>query len=149
MIYIRIIDGVVVDRALFEGAMPDDWPDRAAWIEHETAQIGWRLEAGTLLPPSEDATAPAPAVDDYRLAIQAVLDQAAQARRYDSGNSLASYAASTNPQWSSEAQAFIRWRDQVWAYAYAELGKVEAGEREQPGILEFLQELPAVAWPAA
>jgi len=30
----------------------------------------------------------------------------------------------------------------VWAYAYAELAKVMAGEREQPTVETFLAELP-------
>lgn len=88
-----------------------------------------------------------PTQGDYRRAIQGHVDSAAQARQYDTGASCASYAASTIPAWSAEAQAFIAWRDGVWAYAYAEMAKVEAGHRSQPSIEEFLAELPAIAWP--
>lgn len=86
--------------------------------------------------------------EDYRLAIQAHVDAAAQARRYDGGVSLASYVASSNPAWAAEATAFVAWRDAVWAYAYAELDKVLAGQREQPGVEVFLGELPVIEWPA-
>ena len=34
-----------------------------------------------------------------------------------------------------------------WSYATAELEKVTAGERAQPGIEEFVGELPAFVWP--
>lgn len=86
-------------------------------------------------------------VEDYRLAIQAHVDAAAQSRSYDSGTSLASYVASTNPQWAGEAAAFVAWRDAVWAYAYAELDKVVSAEREQPTIAAFIGELPLIDWP--
>ena len=102
--------------------------------------------------PAEIAALPSPPVvteDDYRRAIQLHVDATAQSRRYDNGNSLASYKDSTIPQWSDEAVAFIAWRDQVWLYAYAELDKVMAGEREQPSVEEFIGELPKMEWQGA
>ena len=104
-----------------------------------------RLIEGNLVP--YDPSPPAPTQDDYRRAIQARIDETARVRRYDSGASCASYAASTVPAWAAEAQAFIAWRDAVWAYAYAELARVEAGERPQPTVDEFLAELPTITWP--
>lgn len=88
-----------------------------------------------------------PSIDDYRRAIQAHVDSAAQARSYDSGITCASYLGSTVPAWAAEASAFVAWRDAVWAYAYTELAKVEAGEREQPTVTEIIGELPAMVWP--
>lgn len=85
-------------------------------------------------------------VDDFRNAIQWKVDGKAQERRYDSGNSLASYVNSTIPAWKEEAKAFVAWRDQVWAYAYAELEKVQNGERDEPTIKDFLAELPELVW---
>lgn len=97
----------------------------------------------------EDAPEPEPAVliEMFRAAIQAHVDATAIAKRYDSGTSLASYVASTNPQWAAEAAAFVAWRDAVWTYAYAELDKVLAAERTMPTVEDFLDELPAVEWP--
>lgn len=86
------------------------------------------------------------AVETFRSAIQHHVDAQAQSRRYDSGNSLASYVASTNEAWAAEAQIFVAWRDAVWLYAYAELDKVMAGEREQPSVDEFIGELPVIEW---
>lgn len=88
-------------------------------------------------------------VETFRASIQYHVDQTAQSRRYDSGNSLASYVASTNAAWAAEAQAFVAWRDAVWLYAYAELDKVLAGEREQPSVEEFIGELPVIEWSAS
>lgn len=81
-------------------------------------------------------------VDVYRLEIQAMIDAKANERQYDSGATLASYVNSTIEQWAAEAQAFVAWRDQVWVYALAELNKVRSGEREQPSVEDFLNELP-------
>lgn len=50
MIFCHIVDGVVADRAVFDGDIPDDWPDREQWVANEEAQIGWRVIEGTLVP---------------------------------------------------------------------------------------------------
>lgn len=95
------------------------------------------------------AAAQAELVEQFRAAIQSHVDETARSRRYDSGNSLASYVASTNPTWAAEAAAFVAWRDAVWAYAYAELDKVTAvpPQREVPTVETFIAELPAMVWP--
>lgn len=92
---------------------------------------------------------PLPIVNDYEEAIQSDVDQAARGRQFRGGVTLASYVSSTIRQWSFETQAFIAWRDVVWAYAYQELAKVMAGEREQPTIEQIVAELPAIIWPIA
>lgn len=100
----------------------------------------------------EELAAPGPripTIDDYRRAIQAHVDKTANQRGYDSGVTCASYVGSTNEAWSEEALAFVAWRDAVWAHAYAELAKVEGGQREQPTIAEIIDELPAMTWPAS
>ncbi len=98
--------------------------------------------------PLEPVPAPAPiTLDDFRAAIQQHVDATAQKRSYDSGLTCSSYVASTNPTWAAEAAAFVAWRDAVWGHAYAELAKVEGGQRSQPTIDAFLSELPAMIWP--
>jgi len=94
---------------------------------------------------------PPPSLEDYRAAIRAHVDATAQARDYDNAVSCASYVDSTNPQWAAEAQAFVAWRDAVWAYVFAELAKVENGEREQPTVEQFIAELAGAVpmeWPS-
>lgn len=87
------------------------------------------------------------ALSDYEDAIQVLVDQTAQDRLFRDGVTLASYVASTNPQWAGEAQAFVAWRDQVWAYAYEQLARVNNSDRPVPRVAEFLAELPVIAWP--
>lgn len=111
--------------------------------------IGWACSGGTFSPPEEPEVEASPAeiIEQFRAAIQQHVDVTAVSRRYDNGVSLASYVASGNPEWADEAQAFVAWRDAVWTYAYAELDKVLAAEREQPSVEEFIGELPVIAWP--
>jgi hypothetical protein len=90
--------------------------------------------------------APLPTLDDYKAAIERLLDTWAQDRRYDNAVSLATYVGSTNPAWAAEAAAFVAWRDSVWTYAYAELEKVTAGQRPQPLVAAFIADLPGLAW---
>ncbi|AZN72731.1 hypothetical protein D5400_16910 [Georhizobium profundi] len=110
----------------------------------------WTPDASIIVTAEQKAAkAAAELTDTFRLAIQSHVDQTAQSRRYDSGNSLASYVASTNEAWAAEAQAFVAWRDEIWAHAYAELDKVTAGARPVPEVAELMAELPAMVWPEA
>ena len=85
-----------------------------------------------------------PTIDDYRAAVQVHLDAAAQSRLYTDGNSLATYAASTNPQWAAEAQAFVAWRDAVWAQVY---GMWASPPDPVPSPEEVVAGLPLIEWP--
>lgn len=64
--------------------------------------------------------------------LQAAIDNFAKTRNYDNALSAASYAASINPQFKAEALRVVELRDQIWAYAYAELAAVQNGDRDMP-----------------
>lgn len=89
------------------------------------------------------------AIADYENAVQNLVDSTAREKQFRDGVTLASYSASTNPKWAAEAQAFVAWRDNVWFYAYSELEKVQAGQRSQPTVGEFLAEIAPIAWPVS
>lgn len=89
-----------------------------------------------------------PTIDDFSQAIQSHIDARARERGYDSSLSIATYVASSNPTWAAEAQAFVQWRDAVWAYVFAEFEKVKQGQREQPTIKQIILELPKIEWPS-
>jgi hypothetical protein len=92
---------------------------------------------------------PIPTITDYENAIQNLVDSTAREKQFRDGVTLASYTASTKPKWAAEAQAFVAWRDNVWFYAYGQLAKVQAGERPQPTVEQFLAEIAPIAWPVA
>ena len=94
-----------------------------------------------------DYVTPQPSQDDYANAISAHITAAAKGRGYDSEDRLASYALSANPAWQAEAQAFITWRDLVWAYVFMSQAAVASGQRTQPDIEAFKSELPQIQWP--
>lgn len=124
-----------------------DAPEATRLVASDEAAPGWRMADGELRPPlAVDAP---PNVDVYRRAIAAHVEAAAVARGYDSGVSCASYASSTNPAWRAEAEAFVAFRDAVWAKAFALLGAVGAGKRPAPSLADLITELPAIAWPDA
>lgn len=86
----------------------------------------------------------------FEQAIQAHLDAAARRRGYDSIATAVSYAEEPAvPKFQEDGKAFRAWRSLVWAYAYQELAKVKAGEREIPTLDAFLAELPALPDQAA
>lgn len=87
---------------------------------------------------------PALTVEDYKTAVQSHMDAAARSKLYTDGNSLATYTASTNPQWAAEAQAFVAWRDAVWAQVYA-MWASPPDPVPSPG--EVVAGLPVIEWP--
>lgn len=117
------------------------WWQKAS--EQEIAALGF-VE---YVPPEPEPATTEQTIEGFRSAIQDHVDTQARSRRYDSGNSLATYVTSTVVEWAAEAVAFVCWRDAVWDYAYAEMDKVLSGQREQPTVQEFLDELPVIVWP--
>lgn len=51
MTYCKVVGGLVVERAVFDGPMPDAWPDRSLWVESAEAQIGWSYDGETFSSP--------------------------------------------------------------------------------------------------
>jgi len=87
-------------------------------------------------------------VSDYRAAIQQHMDAAAIAAGYDDIASAVTYAEEPSvSKFQVEGQAFRTWRSLCWAYSYDQLARVEAGQRPQPTIEQFLAELPSLDLP--
>jgi hypothetical protein len=85
----------------------------------------------------------------FEQAIQDHLNAAAVNNGYDDIMTAVSYAEEPAvPKFQNDGKAFRAWRSLVWAYAYEQLAAVKAGEREQPTVEAFLQELPALDSPA-
>lgn len=66
----KIENGGVVNRAHFDGAMPDGWiPDGETWVESEEAQIGWTYADGTFTEPAPEPEPPEPTrrITPYRI----------------------------------------------------------------------------------
>lgn len=78
----------------------------------------------------------------FKTAIQALLDNEAKAKGYDTILSACSYASPGNP-FQAESQSFVIWRSAVWSYCYTELDKVKNGTRPLPTIEQIISELPA------
>lgn len=84
----------------------------------------------------------------FTAAIDAHVTAAAVAWSYNSAESLASYVASTVPQWAAEATAFIAWRDTVWTQAVATMSAVQAGQAPMPeSPAAFIAGLPPLIRP--
>ena len=73
--------------------------------------------------------------------VQEMVDGAARARGYRSGEACATYALSTNPKWKAEAKAFIAWRDDAWRRAF------EMIENPPETVEIAINSIPAIGWP--
>jgi hypothetical protein len=117
-------------------------------VPSESAKIGDRYDAES----GQFSTPPPPALTQAEATAiaQGKLDAKARERGYDNIVSLCSYAASSNPTFSSEASAGNSWRDSMWDYCYAQLAFIEAGTRGAPTATEWSSELNAnveMNWP--
>ena len=92
-------------------------------------------------PADLQAEAQARAKASITRAIDARVEAQAKALHYNSAAHLASYAASSVPEWAAEAQAFVAWRDTVWLAVIDMLADAEASG-EQPGVEDVLAALP-------
>lgn len=85
--------------------------------------------------------------NEYLNAIQSHMDTTARTRGYDNIMSACSYFNSTVSKFKAEGRAATIWRDQVWAYCYAQLESMQDGVRPIPAnIQSFIDELPKIDW---
>lgn len=84
---------------------------------------------------------------EYEYGIEELMEQTAQAKGYKSADRCMNYGNSTNNSWKAEADAFVAWRDDMFATCYQIMGEAEAGARDVPTVQELLDELPEMVWP--
>lgn len=118
-------------------------------LDAETGETIERSLTAEEIAELETTPPPAPTITDYENAIQNLIDGTAREKQFRDGVTLASYIGSTIPKWAAEAMAFVAWRDNVWRYSSGELAKVQAGQRPQPTVEKFLDEIARIAWPVA
>ena len=107
--------------------------------------LEWQIVDAADIPVPEPT--PAEIIAAYKTAIERYIEAKAGERQYTSGIHAASYVTSTNLLWAAEAQAFIEWRDDVWAHSIALLEEVQGGNLAPPTIEDVLAGLPALIWP--
>lgn len=121
-------------------------PDMVFAEVADDAEEGWDWDGEKAVKPIE----PQPTTDElkrmFTLVVQEHLDKTVQARGYDNIVSCCSYVASSDPVFAAEAQAAVVWRDKVWRYCYTQLDLILSGQRELPGIADFITELEAINW---
>ncbi|SHM46582.1 hypothetical protein SAMN05216593_10144 [Pseudomonas asturiensis] len=101
------------------------------------------IQAWKVIPPTEKELA-----GMFERAIQALLNDSAVARGYDSISTAISYAEEPEVErFQKDGIAFRKWRSLVWAYAYEQLAAVTSGDRAQPTVAEFITELPKLELP--
>lgn len=104
----------------------------------------WTLRAATATERDARAAALQRRMTD---AVQGHLDAVAQAHGYDGILSLASYASSVHPPFSTEGRAGADWRDAVWLHCFGVLAEVQAGRQSIPTPEALIDELPVMMWP--
>ena len=93
--------------------------------------------------PAFDAPTPADIQKCRMDAVQAHLDQAAQALGYDDIKSAATYADEDAVlKFQQEGQSLRAWRSLVWEHCFTLLASVQAGKREIPSEAELIAGLP-------
>lgn len=71
MILCRIESGQVINRAVFDGAVPDGWIQPGeTWIASDVAQIGWAYDGTFHPPPAPPAPPVGPDTNNYSAMIR-------------------------------------------------------------------------------
>lgn len=110
-------------------------------IEH---MIAADIRTGVVIETGEPLTPPPPTLEDYSNAVQTHVDTVARGRDYRHGDAMAGHVTDPRPQWAAEAQAFVNWRSDVWAYVYA----LWADPPDPPpSPAELVASLPEIVWP--
>jgi hypothetical protein len=138
----RNAEGKVWRRSVPPDGDLSGWPAETQDAIRNSITPDMRAAFQATLVPDEPLT-----LREYSAAVQGHVDGMAASRGYADGVALAGYSTSTIPAWVAEAATFIAWRDQVWLYAYAELARVQGGQRATPTIDGLIAELPVIAWP--
>jgi len=86
--------------------------------------------------------------EEAAIAIQQKLDEKAKEYQYDNILSAATYYNSTNSKFKADAEAFVKWRDDVWVWAYDLLDKVKKAEIEKPTLENILSQIPNFVSPS-
>ena len=79
---------------------------------------------------------------EYELAIEDLMDRTARERGYKNADRFMVYTSSTKQQWKDEADAFIKWRDDMFIYCIGVMEGIVKQERDAPRVQELLDELP-------
>lgn len=115
--------------------------ERRVVISHDGCQscLASSLPEGTeILPPIE----PAPSLDDYKAAIEAMLQAHAKSLDYISWDRLLAHTSSPDPMWREDGVNAWNWKTDIDRRAYQILDDVQRGKIPQPSISEFLALLP-------
>lgn len=143
--YARIDNGNVVELLETNGNIAEMFHPSLVWVNvtGNVPRIGWRQTQDGFEPPAPHTATPEQIEAQKVAVVQAHMDTAAQALRYDSITTAITYAEEPSvPKFQAEGQALRAWRSVVWAACYAILAEVQAGHRAIPTDEELIAELP-------
>ena len=144
---LRVVPGILniddLGLAENEGAVLRDNPG----VIPAKAVLDENWDIQRYVPPKTAEEIKAEKIRAVETAVQGVLDAKAREYGYDNIVSACSYAGYENP-FQAEGQAMLSWRGSVWKYCYDQLAEIEAGNREEPALEDFLAELPEYTPPA-
>jgi hypothetical protein len=154
MKYYSKLTGGFYDKAVHGDSMPSDVVEipNEYYCDLLTAQTAGKLIQADAngFPIAVEPAAPSPAdlIAANIAAIQARLDSEARSRGYDNILSACTYAMQpSGAPFQAEGAAFLAWRSDVWAQAYATLADVQAGQVAMPTPADAVAAMPALLLP--
>lgn len=95
-----------------------------------------------LHPPLSETEAKQKLIEDFKKAVQSILDRKARSKGYDDIVSACSYAGYEN-EFEKEGRAFGVWRAKCWKWGYGLLSKYQnTPTKDIPSIEEMLKTMP-------
>lgn len=86
---------------------------------------------------------PPPSLEEYKTAVQSLLDSTAQSMNYDDIKSAVTYADEPSvPKFQDEGKRLRAWRSLVWEECYSIMEQVDAKELDAPSVQTLIDLLP-------
>ena len=154
MKYARIEDGVVAELLETDRDITEMFHPALVWVDvtdiSPPPKIGWMRSGDVLGPPSQPKRKPEEIEAEKAAIVQAHMDAAARALRYDDMKTAVTYAEEPAvPKFQAEGRALRAWRSLVWEECYAILAEVTSGECDIPTDEELIAALPRLVLPAS
>lgn len=118
------------------------------WVQcPDNCTLAWTYANGVFTAPIAPTLTFDEQMKPYRDEVNTALYQTAQSKQYDNQLSIVTYINSSNTQWKAEANAFITWRDALFAYAINIENQVQSNSIPAPTLESFIAGFPTITWP--
>ena len=134
---------VQVEQESFEVAPPLRWAECS-----DDTKVGFMFDGMNFREIQRPEKSQSMIEAEYEMVLKGHLNDVARERKYSDATSCISYINSTNAAWAAEAQAFNKYRDDIYSFVIELQSDVASGAKKMPEMGDFSKMLPVMVWPS-